>query len=112
MWRSKHQRTLIGKGWLSFWSPMRLAKSLPLFVALSMKLTPLCRPNSAREPEPIDWEYHRKGIGSRVVDMYKEAYDSVEIPKFVDTGTPQYKPKFDALKNGFIRSGYHKTRFI
>lgn len=29
-----------------------------------------------QEPEPIDWEYYRKGIGARVVDMYKEAYDS------------------------------------
>ncbi|XVF23683.1 hypothetical protein REPUB_Repub13aG0060500 [Reevesia pubescens] len=51
----------------------------------------------SQEPELIDWEYYRKGIGSRLVDMYKEAYDSVEIPKFVDTVTPQYKPKFDAL---------------
>ncbi|XP_020572444.1 ATP synthase subunit d, mitochondrial [Phalaenopsis equestris] len=51
----------------------------------------------SQEPEPIDWDYYRKGIGPRVVDMYKEAYDSVEIPKFVDTVTPQYKPKFDAL---------------
>ncbi|KAL5710911.1 hypothetical protein ACHQM5_021420 [Ranunculus cassubicifolius] len=51
----------------------------------------------SQEPEPIDWEYYRKGIGSRVVDMYKEAYDNVQIPKFVDTVTPQYKPKFEAL---------------
>ncbi|KAK4772648.1 hypothetical protein SAY86_014423 [Trapa natans] len=51
----------------------------------------------SQEPEPIDWEYYRKGIGSRIVDMYKEAYESVEIPKFVDTVTPQYKPRFDAL---------------
>nr|KJB32034.1 hypothetical protein B456_005G219300 [Gossypium raimondii] len=51
----------------------------------------------SQEPESIDWEYYRKGIGSRLVDMYKEAYESVEIPKFVDTVTPQYKPKFDAL---------------
>ncbi|CAN4101718.1 unnamed protein product [Withania somnifera] len=54
------------------------------------------------EPEPINWEYYRKGIGSRLVDMYKEAYDSIEIPKFVDTVTPQYKPKFDALGRGKI----------
>ncbi|XP_055829171.1 ATP synthase subunit d, mitochondrial [Solanum dulcamara] len=51
----------------------------------------------SQEPEPINWECYRKGIGSRLVDMYKEAYDSIEIPKFVDTVTPQYKPKFDAL---------------
>ncbi|CAN6203752.1 unnamed protein product [Urochloa humidicola] len=50
-----------------------------------------------QEPQPIDWEYYRKGIGSKVVDMYKEAYESIEIPKYVDTVTPQYKPKFDAL---------------
>ncbi|CAN6197657.1 unnamed protein product [Urochloa humidicola] len=30
--------------------------------------------------------------------MYKEAYESIEIPKYVDTVTPQYKPKFDALE--------------
>ncbi|KAM3309199.1 ATP synthase subunit d, mitochondrial isoform X1 [Capsicum chacoense] len=52
---------------------------------------------SQQEPEPINWEYYRKGIGSRLVDMYKEAYESIEIPKFVDKVTPQYKPKFDAL---------------
>ena len=51
----------------------------------------------SQEPEPVDWEYYRKGIGSRLVDMYKEAYDSIEIPKYVDTVTPQYKPKFDSL---------------
>ncbi|CAL9061203.1 unnamed protein product [Musa banksii] len=51
----------------------------------------------SQEPEPIDWEYYRKGIGSRLVDMYKHAYESVEIPKYVDTVTPEYKPKFDAL---------------
>ncbi|KAL0418172.1 UNVERIFIED_CONTAM: ATP synthase subunit d, mitochondrial [Sesamum radiatum] len=51
----------------------------------------------ALEPEPIDWEYYRKGIGSRLVDMYKQAYDEVKIPKYVDNVTPQYKPKFDAL---------------
>ncbi|KAL5682151.1 hypothetical protein ACJX0J_008536, partial [Zea mays] len=49
------------------------------------------------EPQPIDWEYYRKGIGSKVVDMYKEAFESIEIPKYVDTVTPQYKPKFDAV---------------
>uniref|UniRef100_A0A804LUY0 ATP synthase subunit d, mitochondrial n=1 Tax=Zea mays TaxID=4577 RepID=A0A804LUY0_MAIZE len=47
--------------------------------------------------QPIDWEYYRKGIGSKVVDMYKEAFESIEIPKYVDTVTPQYKPKFDAV---------------
>ncbi|KAK3124926.1 hypothetical protein QOZ80_7BG0596660 [Eleusine coracana subsp. coracana] len=51
----------------------------------------------SQEPQPIDWEYYKKGIGSKVVDMYKEAYESIEIPKYVDTVTPQYKPKFDAL---------------
>ncbi|KAF4347018.1 hypothetical protein G4B88_011445 [Cannabis sativa] len=51
----------------------------------------------SQEPEPIDWEYYRKGIGSRLVDLYKESYDSIEIPKYVDTVTPLYKPKFDSL---------------
>ncbi|KAK1298708.1 hypothetical protein QJS10_CPB14g01258 [Acorus calamus] len=49
------------------------------------------------EPEPIDWDRYRKSIGSRLVDMYKEAYEKVEIPKYVDTVTPEYQPKFDAL---------------
>jgi len=51
----------------------------------------------SQEPEPVDWEYYRKGIGSRLVDMYKEAYDSIEIPKYEDKVTKEYKPKFDAL---------------
>ncbi|XP_058078725.1 ATP synthase subunit d, mitochondrial [Magnolia sinica] len=51
----------------------------------------------SQEPEPIDWEYYRKGIGSRLVDMYKEAYESIQVPKYVDTVTPEYKPKFEAL---------------
>ncbi|XP_042506532.1 ATP synthase subunit d, mitochondrial [Macadamia integrifolia] len=51
----------------------------------------------SQEPEPVNWEYYRKGIGSRLVDMYKQAYDSIEIPKYVDTVTPQYKPKFEQL---------------
>lgn len=51
----------------------------------------------SQEPQPIDWEFYRKGIGSRLVDMYKEAYDGIKIPKFVDKVTPEYKPKFDAL---------------
>ncbi|XP_073291777.1 ATP synthase subunit d, mitochondrial-like [Primulina huaijiensis] len=51
----------------------------------------------SQEPEPIDWEYYRKGIGSRLVDMYKQAYDEIKIPQYVDNVTPQYKPKFDAL---------------
>ncbi|KAL1059583.1 hypothetical protein V6Z11_1Z026300 [Gossypium hirsutum] len=29
---------------------------------------------------------------------------SVEIPKFVDTGTPQFKPKFDALEKSLKES--------
>jgi hypothetical protein len=29
-----------------------------------------------QEPEPIDWDYYRKGIGAGIVDKYKEAYDS------------------------------------
>ncbi|XP_020089160.1 ATP synthase subunit d, mitochondrial-like [Ananas comosus] len=51
----------------------------------------------SQEPQPIDWDFYRKGIGSKLVDMYKEAYESIEIPKYVDTVTPEYKPKFDAL---------------
>ncbi|KAI3995209.1 hypothetical protein MKX01_032011 [Papaver californicum] len=37
------------------------------------------------------------GIGPRVVDMYKEAYDSIQVPKYVDNVTPQFKPKFESL---------------
>ncbi|KAL8146247.1 ATP synthase subunit d, mitochondrial [Apium graveolens] len=53
----------------------------------------------SQEPEPVDWEYYRKGIGSRLVDSYKEAYESFvkEIPKYEDEVTPQYRPKFDQL---------------
>ncbi|KAL2548069.1 ATP synthase subunit d [Forsythia ovata] len=56
----------------------------------------------------IDWEgmsklfvsdeaHKEKGTGSRLVDIYKQAYDEVKIPQYVYNATPQYKPKFDAL---------------
>ncbi|PPD83401.1 hypothetical protein GOBAR_DD19665 [Gossypium barbadense] len=44
----------------------------------------------SQEPEPIDWEYYRKGIGSRLVDMYKEAYENEYFEKH-----PELKKKFD-----------------
>ncbi|PQQ18008.1 ATP synthase subunit d mitochondrial [Prunus yedoensis var. nudiflora] len=97
MWLSKPPGKSTGRAWLSFWSPMRLAKSSPLFVVPSMRLTLPSRPSSARNLNPLTGEYYRKGIGSRLVDMYKEAYDSVQVPKYVDTVTPEYKPKFDQL---------------
>ncbi|KAF2318580.1 hypothetical protein GH714_009093 [Hevea brasiliensis] len=38
----------------------------------------------SQEPEPIDWEYYRKTVGTRLVDMYKEAYDNFSYaPSFV-----------------------------
>ncbi|XP_010412889.1 PREDICTED: ATP synthase subunit d, mitochondrial-like [Camelina sativa] len=38
------------------------------------------------------------GAGKKVADVSScIAYDSVEIPKYVDNVTPEYKPKFDAL---------------
>ncbi|KAI3986173.1 hypothetical protein MKX01_004317 [Papaver californicum] len=51
----------------------------------------------SQEPKPVNLEYYRKGIGPRVVDMYKEAYDSIQVPKYVDNVTPQFKPKFESL---------------
>ncbi|XP_026403102.1 ATP synthase subunit d, mitochondrial-like [Papaver somniferum] len=51
----------------------------------------------SQEPEPVNWEYYRKGIGPRVVDMYKEAYDSSICHAYVDNVTPQFKPKFESL---------------
>lgn len=36
-----------------------------------------------QEPEPIDWDYYRNGIGSRLVDMYKEAYESTILPNLL-----------------------------
>ncbi|KAL4561872.1 hypothetical protein LXL04_023462 [Taraxacum kok-saghyz] len=54
-------------------------------------------PADSNEPAPIDLEYYRKGLRSHIVHSYKDYYDSVEIPKFVDKTTPEYKPKFDAL---------------
>lgn len=39
-------------------------------------LVDYCNYFDFQEPVPIDWEKYRKGIGSKFVDMYKEAYDS------------------------------------
>ncbi|CAJ1976789.1 unnamed protein product [Sphenostylis stenocarpa] len=32
-----------------------------------------------QEPEPIDWDYYRKGIGTRLVDLYKEHYENMFV---------------------------------
>lgn len=37
-----------------------------------------------QEPEPIDWDYYRKGIGTRLVDMYKEHYESMFLNSMVN----------------------------
>ncbi|PPD78840.1 hypothetical protein GOBAR_DD24248 [Gossypium barbadense] len=44
----------------------------------------------SQEPEPIDWEYYRKGIGSRLVDMYKEAYERFQ--RALNLNTPPAVP--------------------
>eukprot|EP00252_Welwitschia_mirabilis_P014861 TRINITY_DN3290_c0_g1_i1.p1 TRINITY_DN3290_c0_g1~~TRINITY_DN3290_c0_g1_i1.p1 ORF type:complete len:166 (+),score=33.87 TRINITY_DN3290_c0_g1_i1:168-665(+) len=49
------------------------------------------------EPQPIDWEFYKKSLGAPLVNMYKEAYESIKIPEYVDKVTPEYKPKFDAI---------------
>ncbi|KAK6144471.1 hypothetical protein DH2020_021291 [Rehmannia glutinosa] len=92
-WHSRLGGPSTGMVWRSCLSPMRLAgvrHSPP-------RLRRGQHSASDQEPEPIDWEYYRKGIGSRLVDVYKQAYDEVKIPQYVDNVTPQYKPKFDAL---------------
>ncbi|KAL1102913.1 hypothetical protein V6Z11_D05G399900 [Gossypium hirsutum] len=45
----------------------------------------------SQEPEPIDWEDGDMTLQGPYKFLEKK------IPKFVDTVTPQYKPKFDAL---------------
>ncbi|XP_078176821.1 ATP synthase D chain [Carex rostrata] len=57
------------------------------------------------EPKPIDWEYYKKGIGENLVNVYKQGYESIELPKFVDTVTPQYKPKFEVLLKDLKEAG-------
>nr|UER43512.1 ATP synthase D chain subunit d [Viscum album] len=47
------------------------------------------------EPEPIDWDYWRREIRSPLVDKYKEAFEGIQIPEFVDTVTPKFKPKLE-----------------
>ncbi|KAK9290930.1 hypothetical protein L1049_009109 [Liquidambar formosana] len=33
----------------------------------------------SQEPKHINWEYYRKGIGTCLVDVYKEAYKSLAV---------------------------------
>lgn len=44
----------------------------------------LIRIFNLQEPEPIDWDYYRKGIGPRLVDMYKEHYESMFVNSMVN----------------------------
>ncbi|MCO5551558.1 hypothetical protein L7F22_005062 [Adiantum nelumboides] len=50
-----------------------------------------------KKPKPIDWEFYRKRLNPGIVDMFQKSYDSLKIPKYEDTVTPEYKKKFDAL---------------
>ncbi|KAL1113125.1 hypothetical protein V6Z11_D02G170600 [Gossypium hirsutum] len=43
------------------------------------------------------WKFLSKPIGFTVTNVIYSSIAGVEIPKFVDTVTPQYKPKFDEL---------------
>ncbi|KAL9270955.1 Small ribosomal subunit protein uS10m-like protein [Drosera capensis] len=56
------------------------------------------------EPKPLDWDYYRQGVGNKIVDMCKEAYDTMLIPKHVSGVTPEYNAKLDALKEAERRS--------
>ncbi|KAH7282110.1 hypothetical protein KP509_35G012400 [Ceratopteris richardii] len=49
------------------------------------------------KPKPIDWEYYRARLNPGIVDMFKKSYESIMFPKYVDTVTPEYKKKFEAL---------------
>jgi hypothetical protein len=51
------------------------AARLVIFLLIFVKQSPNF--SIMQEPEPIDWEYYRQGIGSKLVDMYKEAYESM-----------------------------------
>ncbi|KAL9264673.1 Pentatricopeptide repeat-containing protein, partial [Drosera capensis] len=52
---------------------------------------------ATKEPKPLDWDYYRKGVGNKIVDMCKEAYDTMLIPKHVSGVTPEYNAKLDAM---------------
>ncbi|KAI5068480.1 hypothetical protein GOP47_0016825 [Adiantum capillus-veneris] len=49
------------------------------------------------KPKPIDWEFYRKRLNPGIVDMFQKSYETLKIPKYEDTVTPEYKKKFDAL---------------
>ncbi|GKC24417.1 ATP synthase subunit d, mitochondrial [Tanacetum coccineum] len=49
----------------------------------------------SQEPEPVDWEYYRKGLGSRIVDSYKEYYDTAHAPNVLSHGE-----LYDPLQQG------------
>lgn len=49
------------------------------------------------KPKPIDWDFYRARLNPGIVDMFQKSYESLKIPKYEDTVTPEYKKKFDAL---------------
>ncbi|KAJ6322912.1 hypothetical protein OIU77_012699, partial [Salix suchowensis] len=54
---------------------MRLAKEFATLRRAFNEVNSQLETKFSQEPEPIDWEYYRKGIGTRLVDMYKQAYE-------------------------------------
>ncbi|KAL9678704.1 hypothetical protein QQ045_016553 [Rhodiola kirilowii] len=55
---------------------MRLGKSSRRYWTFD-EVNQALKTKFSEDPEPIDWEPYRKGFGSRIVDMYKEAYDNM-----------------------------------
>eukprot|EP00250_Pteridium_aquilinum_P028224 c3679_g1_i1 orf=659-1150(-) len=49
------------------------------------------------KPKPIDWEFYKARLNPGIVDMFQKSYESLKIPKYEDTITPEYKKKFEAL---------------
>eukprot|EP01018_Ginkgo_biloba_P005744 Gb_18205 [translate_table: standard] len=45
----------------------------------------------------------------RNVDCVQDAYAGVQIPKYVDEVTPEYKPKFDALEEASSSCMFHES---
>ena len=85
---------------------MLLISEVPYYVSKSFSLLTL------QEPQPIDWEYYRKGIGSKVVDMYKEAYESKHFRPCLDSNFFLQTSNFSVTLNFPTHTNFQLFRHI
>ncbi|KAJ7548844.1 hypothetical protein O6H91_07G030000 [Diphasiastrum complanatum] len=47
------------------------------------------------KPPTINWDFYKEKLGPSIVNIFQKSYESLEIPEYEDTYTPEYKKKYE-----------------